>query len=402
MKTIYYLFFWLLTIESILVGMQTPPGSPHVASAKRTADNAQLANIVSEKHKKIILEGETSSDDDLVIVVMSRSGRVPQPEKKESCVFKTINGFTRTWKVPELDKQQVAQIMAAFNLTSPVAQTLRARGLTTIDHIERFLHPSYDSQTLHPSRLKNALKAVLRIEEAVINGQPILVCGDYDPDGMTSSALLIKCLEPLGAKISYKIPHRIKDGYGLKAPTVDFAKNNGYNLMITVDNGITAFDAAKRAKELGIDLIVTDHHLAHDHIPDAYTIVNPNQPECTHPSKFLAGVGVALKLMSLLYERKNNERLPNSAYELMMLGTIADVVPQEGENRYWIRQGLDLVNRTKGSASFKKLVANGAMQNRKISSTDIAFAIAPQLNAIGRLDDANCGVQFCLNGLHKT
>ena len=152
------------------------------------------------------------------------------------------------------------------------------------------------------------------------------------------------CLLPLGAKINYFLPHRVNDGYGLSTKIVERAAENNYKVIVTVDNGITAFDPAKRALELGIDLIITDHHRQHDHVPEAFAIVNPNQNDCTYPHKSLAGVGVTFKLLSLLYEVKGLQ-LPSKAYELLLLGTVADVVPLTGENRFWVRHGLNYINK---------------------------------------------------------
>src|SRR5579863_7924477 len=174
--------------------------------------------------------------------------------------------------------------------------------------------------------MKDAEKAVDRLLLAMEKQEQILVFGDYDVDGITSTSMMMICLVPLGAKINYFLPHRVKDGYGLSTKIVERAAQNNYKVIVTVDNGITAIDQAQRAKELGIDLIITDHHRPHSHVPDAFAIINPNQNDCLYPHKTLAGVGVTFKLLSLLYE-KMNMQLPTKAYELLLLGTVADVVP---------------------------------------------------------------------------
>jgi single-stranded-DNA-specific exonuclease len=186
----------------------------------------------------------------------------------------------------------------------------------------------------------------------------------------------------------------VKDGYGLSTKIVERAAANGYKVIITVDNGITAFEQAVRAKELGIDLIITDHHRAHDHLPDAYALVNPNQKECPYPFKSLAGVGVSFKLLSLLYEHKGLA-LPSKAYELLLLGTIADVVPLLGENRFWVRHGLHQVN-SYDSLSLNMLKQNSKFAKPMLSATDIGFSITPQINALGRLEDPRQGVKFLI------
>ncbi len=204
--------------------------------------------------------------------------------------------------------------------------------------------------------MKDAQKAVDRILKAIANKEKILIFGDYDVDGITSSALMMICLLPFGADVNFFLPHRVRDGYGISTKIVERAAQNNYTLIITVDNGITAFDPATKAKELGVDLIITDHHKPHDHLPDAFAIVNPNQVDCHYPFKSLAGVGVTFKLLSLLYEIKGLPAI--KAYELLLLGTVADVVPLLGENRFWVRHGLNYVNNIE-SLSFKMLKQNG-------------------------------------------
>lgn len=303
-------------------------------------------------------------------------------------------GSKYIWKLPEVDNSQIAHIAATYNLSLPVAHTLLSRGFTEHDAINSFLFSTFERDVAHPSLLKDAEKAVERLLCALTKKEPILVFGDYDVDGITSSALMMRCLMPLGANINFYLPHRVKDGYGLSTKIVERAAANGYKVIVTVDNGITAFEPAMRAKELGIDLIITDHHRQHAELPDAYAIVNPNQNECTYPFKSLAGVGVTFKLMSLLYERKEKE-LPPKAYELLLLGTIADVVPLLGENRFWVRHGLQYVNKTE-SLSFKTLKQNSKFAKPLLSSIDIGFSIAPQINALGRLQDPRQGVKFLI------
>ncbi len=306
----------------------------------------------------------------------------------------TMQGQKYLWKLPVEDIQQKLDIASRYNLSFPIAQTLLTRGMRTQEAIDAYLFSSYERDVAHASLMKDAQKAVDRIVYAIEHQEKILICGDYDVDGITSSSMMLACLLPLGAKINFFLPHRVKDGYGLAVKTVERAAANGYKVIITVDNGITAFDAATAAKKLGIDLIITDHHRAHGHVPDAFAIVNPNQEDCSYPFKVLAGVGVSFKLLSLLYEQKKLE-LPPKVYELLMLGTIADVVPLIGENRFWVRHGLHYVNQVE-SLAFKVLKQNGKVTKESISATDIGFSIAPQINALGRLQDARDGVKFLL------
>lgn len=305
-----------------------------------------------------------------------------------------LNGSKYIWKLPKIDDAQIAHIASTYNLSMPVAHTLITRGFVKHDDINSFLFSTYERDVAHPSLMKDAEKSVDRLLYAIAQKEPILVFGDYDVDGITSSALMMRCLMPLGANINFYLPHRVKDGYGLSTKIVERAAANGYKVIVTVDNGITAFEPALRAKELGIDLIITDHHRPHADVPDAYAIVNPNQEDCPYPFKSLAGVGVTFKLLALLYERKE-KKLPSKAYELLLLGTIADVVPLLGENRFWVRHGLHYVN-THDSLSLNTLKQNSKFTKPLLSSTDIGFSITPQINALGRLQDPRQGVKFLL------
>ena len=305
-----------------------------------------------------------------------------------------LTGAKFLWKLPEPTSQAVLDLALAYNLSIPVMQTLVSRGLTDKEKLDQFLFSTYERDVAHPSLLKDADKAVDRILSAIKNQEKILICGDYDVDGITSSAMMMICLLPLSAQINFFLPHRIHDGYGLSVKTVQRAAQNNYKLLITVDNGITAFEAAEEARKLGIDLIITDHHKPHPKLPDAFAIVNPHQDVCPYPYKQFAGVGVSFKILSLLYERVN-KKLPSKVYELLLLGTVADVVPLTGENRFWVRHGLQLINNDE-SFALKVLKSNSRCTKPVLSSTDIGFSIAPQLNALGRLEDAREGVGFLI------
>lgn len=306
-----------------------------------------------------------------------------------------LQGNKYLWVLPPTDDKRIADLAAQYSISFPIAHTLLTRGFVTKEMIDTFLFSSLERDVAHAARLKGAPEAVDRILSAIQKKEKILVFGDYDVDGITSSALMMISLLPLGADVNFFLPHRVHDGYGLSTKIVERAARNGYRLIITVDNGIAAFEPAKRAKELGIDLIITDHHRPHDAVPEAFAIVNPNQVDCPYPFKTLAGVGVTFKILSLLYERKGLT-LPAKAYELLLLGTVADVVPLVGENRFWVRHGLHYVNKVE-SLSFKVLKQNGRVTKPVISSTDIGFSIAPQINALGRLEDPRQGVKFLID-----
>ena len=303
-------------------------------------------------------------------------------------------GVKYLWQLPVLKSDLVQQISSKYTLSFPIAQTLANRNFVLGTVLEQYLFGQIDYNLAHAAELKDAQKAVERLVKAIEQKEKILICGDYDVDGITSSALMMICLLPLGAQINFFIPHRVKDGYGLSEKVIERAAQNGYKIVITVDNGITAFSPAKKAKELGIDLIITDHHKPHDHLPDAFALINPHQKDCPYPFKYFAGVGVSFKLLTLLYDYYKKE-LPTKAYELMLFGTVADVVPLVDENRLWVRHGLAYVNRMH-SYSLQILKQNGKVEKSELSATDIGFSIAPQINALGRLEDPRCGVNFLI------
>ena len=308
--------------------------------------------------------------------------------------MKTVQGKKYLWKLAAIDYQAALDLAITYNLSLPVAQTVLARGHDSKDAIESYLFTTFEKEVSHPSLLKDAQKAVDRLLYAIKHKEKILVAGDYDVDGITSSALMMICLMPLKADINFFLPHRVHDGYGLSNKVVQRAADNKYKVIVTVDNGITAFEPALKAKELGIDLIITDHHRPHDHVPEAFALINPHQHDCPYPYKKFAGVGVTFKILSLLYEQLGLT-LPSKAYELLLLGTVADVVPLTGENRYWVRHGLNYINGLE-SNSLKVLKQNGNVVRPHLSATDIGFSITPQINALGRLEDAREGVRFLI------
>lgn len=304
----------------------------------------------------------------------------------------SIEGMKYLWQVPQVSKDIVIDFARKFNFSYPVIETLLNRGCESEEALNRFFFSSFERDVSHSSLLKDAQKSVDRILLAIKKQEKILICGDYDVDGITSSAMMMLCLVPLGTKINYFLPHRVRDGYGISSKIIKKAAKSKYDLIITVDNGITAFEAGKEAKKSNIDLIITDHHRPHKKLPLAYAIVNPHQPECFYPYKQLAGVGVTFKLLDLLYESLG-KKLPERVYELLLLGTIADVVPLTGENRFWVRYGLNLLNNFE-SLPLRVLKKNARLNKPIISSGDIGYFLAPQINALGRLEDARQGVRF--------
>jgi len=304
----------------------------------------------------------------------------------------SIQGFKYQWLLPSCDQDLVYQLSSLYNFSVPLTQTLINRGFNTQEQLDSFLFTSAERDVASPRLLKDAERAIGRIIRALEGKEKILIVGDYDVDGITATAMMMLCLIPLGAQVNYFLPNRMRDGYGLSKKVVERAAANGYSVIITVDNGITAYEPAQLAQKHNIDLIITDHHRPQEPLPAAYAIVDPVQSDCSYPFKSLAGVGVTFKLLSLLYETLNR-KLPDKVYELLLLGTVADVVPLLGENRYWVRHGLQHVHEH-GSYSFTVLKNNAKLADKTVSSLDIAFSIAPQLNALGRLEDPRRGVQF--------
>jgi single-stranded-DNA-specific exonuclease len=307
---------------------------------------------------------------------------------------KYIHGAKYLWMLPKDYGQNMLELASHYNISTPIIQTLLGRGFSTKDDIYSFLVTSYDAVVPQPELMADAIQAVERLRVAIEQGQCVLVFGDYDVDGMAATSLVMYCLLVLGAKVNFYLPNRMFDGYGLSVTAVQKAARNGYHVIITVDNGMTAFEAAEEAKKLGIDLIITDHHRPSSKLPQAYAIVNPMRADCQYPCKYLAGVGVAFKVMSLLFQEFKRQ-IPDKVYELLALGTIADVVPLKDENRYWVRHGMAYINKNM-SLPIQVLKQNNNLEKEYLSSLDIGFSIAPQLNALGRLSDPRRAIPFLI------
>jgi len=304
-------------------------------------------------------------------------------------------GIKYRWLLATADESAAREIAMQCGIDVALARALYVRGYTTPAQAQRYLVMS-DEWIADPTLLKGAQEAALRLADAIERKEKILVFGDYDVDGITSTAIMLSCLLPLGAQLQYYLPNRVRDGYGLSSKIVYKAAAAGYQLIVTVDNGITAHRAVADAKALGLSVIITDHHQVHGNLPCADVIVNPHQPGCLYPYKDFAGVGVIFKIMTLMYARLGRT-MPAKAYELLMLGTVADVVPLRHENRYWVQKGLAQLNQER-SLALQVLAQNGNVADKQVlTSRDIGFAIAPQLNALGRLDDPRDGVKFLIS-----
>ncbi|MBA3695134.1 MAG: single-stranded-DNA-specific exonuclease RecJ, partial [Acidobacteria bacterium] len=274
-----------------------------------------------------------------------------------------------------------------------VAALLISRGHETEEKAHQFLNPSIEH--LHePYLLKDMKTAVNRTLKAIENGEKILIWGDYDVDGTTGTVVLRKALEIIGAKTIFHVPHRFTEGYGINIPELKKAKERGCSLVVSVDCGIRSFEPLNWAKENGLDVIITDHHLPDESNgnPPALAVVNPNQPDCDYPDKNLAGVGVAFKLAHALLREKGKENLVKGFLKVVAIGTIADVMNLTGENRAIVSLGLkDL---PKAVNYGLKALMEVADCTGEMSSYDIGFRIAPRINAAGRMDAARHVVEL--------
>ena len=304
----------------------------------------------------------------------------------------------------EAEASTAAELSRTANLPLIVAELLLTRGLRTADEVDRFLHPQM-AQLVDPYSMLDMSAAVPRVQQAIERGETILIYGDYDVDGTTATVLLKTAIEMLGGKVRFHVPHRLREGYGMRDEILETAAAQGVRLVISVDTGIRAFAAAAAAEVLGLDLIVTDHHLPEadpvsgHRLPRALAVLNPNQPACTYPCKHLCGAGVAFKLAQALLEAHDTERartkiLP-SFLKILAIATVADAVPLLGENRVFVALGLEGLRRPV-NAGLRELMkaANLDPAQKPLTPIDIAFRIAPRINAAGRMDIASDVVEL--------
>jgi single-stranded-DNA-specific exonuclease len=269
-----------------------------------------------------------------------------------------------------------------------VAQSLVRRGITSPDAAQRFLNPALYTPAA-ASDLPDMDKTVSRLQQAIRNHEPILIWGDFDVDGQTSTALLVSALRDLGANVSYHIPNRFTDGHGIQTPMLKTLLDAGASLLVTCDTGITAHEAIEYAQGRGVDVIITDHHALPDTLPVAYATVNPMLLPEGHPLRELPGVGVAYKVMQALYGSQSSDHL----LDLVAVGIVADVMVQVADTRYLLQRGLDVL-RNNPRPAFQAMMARAEIDPTYFNEMDIGFALAPRLNALGRLADANPAVEL--------
>jgi len=290
------------------------------------------------------------------------------------------------WEICPVDGNAVACLSRELNIPNIIARLLVLRGVTDPESAKRFLNPALN-QLHDPFLLADMKPAVARLCRALEQREKILIYGDYDVDGTMAVVVLLTALRGLGGQVEAFIPHRLSDGYGMRVAAVEEAAAKGFRVVISVDTGIREHEALARARELGLDCIVTDHHLPDGRLPPACAILNPHRPECGYPEKALAGVGVAFKLAQALLGERLSGRLLQSYLKVVAIGTIADVVPLVGENRAIARFGLEGL-RQPSQAGLQALLEFSGLAGRKVSARDVAFRIAPRLNAAGRMQNA--------------
>jgi single-stranded-DNA-specific exonuclease len=286
-------------------------------------------------------------------------------------------------------------LAAALGVSPVVARLLCQRGLSDPEMADRFLNPSLDH--LHdPMRLADMGVAVDRIMGALARKEKIAIHGDYDVDGVTSTVILRRALELLGGHVIHFIPERLRDGYGLQPAAIERLHADGVALVISVDCGIRGADAGRRARELGVDLIITDHHEPDTELPPALAVINPKRTDCTYPDKYLAGVGVALKLVQALCRRAGRDKLLPGFIKVAAIGTLADVVPLVGENRVIAKLGLELLTKGPHKVGLRALLDVCGLTGKTIDSYHIGFMVAPRVNAAGRMSSPDIAARLLL------
>jgi single-stranded-DNA-specific exonuclease len=293
------------------------------------------------------------------------------------------------WIVAPSDPSAVSALARALDLAPPAARVLYARGYRDVLEARRFFAPSLDD--LHdPYLLKGMPEAVKRIQDAIKQNEPILLYGDYDVDGTSSVVILKKGIELLGGKVTFHVPHRLRDGYGMRSDVVEDAASKGVRLIVSVDTGIRASEVVRTASGLGIDVIVTDHHLPEAELPPALAVLNPNRQDCSYPEKNLCGAGVAFKLIqALLADHPKRAAYLESFLKLVAIATVADVVPLTGENRVIVKRGLEGLRDVRNPGLRALLDISDLAQGVAPSAREVAFRVAPRINAAGRMASAN-------------
>jgi single-stranded-DNA-specific exonuclease len=300
----------------------------------------------------------------------------------------------RKWIIRTPDARAVS-LANALGVSPIVSELLVARGYADQPDAEAFLKPSLD-QLHDPHQMKGMTEAVARLLHAIDHHEPVLIYGDYDVDGTTGTAVLLRALRMLGATCGYHVPHRFTEGYGIRQEALEKAAGEGYKLVVSVDCGIRAHEPLVWARENGLDVIITDHHLPDEDegAPPAFAVLNPNQNGCAYPDKNLAGVGVAFKLVHALFRARGRESVVPGFLKMVAIGTVADVAKLVGENRAIVTLGLSDLPKAVNYGLRALIDIAGCGDGAEMSAYDLGFRIGPRINAAGRMDAASAVVDL--------
>jgi len=303
--------------------------------------------------------------------------------------------INKRWILRAPDSQRAALLASSLGISPIVASLLLARGCDDTTSASAFLKPTYD-QLHDPSLMLGMPEAVSRLLRAIDEAQPILIYGDYDVDGTTGTAVLMRGLKMLGGRVGYHVPHRFTEGYGVQQPALERAAAEGYKLVVSVDCGIRAHEPLYWARDHGLDVIITDHHLPDETegAPPAYAVLNPNQAGCSYPDKNLAGVGVAYKLIHALFRARGRDAQVPGFLKLVAIGTVADVAKLVGENRTIVALGLKDLARARNPGLRALMEIAGCRDGIGMRAYDLGFRIGPRINAAGRMDAARAVVEL--------
>jgi single-stranded-DNA-specific exonuclease len=308
---------------------------------------------------------------------------------------RAIDKRPKKWILRSHDAAEIRKFAKELGVSPIVAGLLLSRGYGNLEAAERFLKPTLE-QLHDPMLMRGMTEAVARVLRAIDQQEPILIYGDYDVDGTTGTAVLLRALRMLGATCGYHVPHRFTEGYGIQQPALEKAVSEGYKLVVSVDCGIRAQEPLVWARENGLEVIITDHHLPDEDegAPPAFAVLNPNQHGCNYPDKNLAGVGVAFKLVHALFRERGRESVVTGFLKMVAIGTVADVAKLVGENRAIVALGLSDLPKAVNYGLRALIDIAGCGDGAEMNAYDLGFRIGPRINAAGRMDAASAVVDL--------